>query len=92
MRRALRSPATEVAPLRRRLRRRAYRRLRALLALPDDEQTAVIQALDDEAAELYITLLTARALYVDPIDRGSGITEAKVAKYPDRYRWPDETL
>lgn len=52
----------------------------------------MIQALDDEAAELYITLLTARALYVDPIDRGSGITEAKVAKYPDRYRWPDETL
>lgn len=60
------------------------------LALSPAEQSIAVRRMSDEDAELFIGLEVARALYVDPVDRG-GITEAKVATYPERYRWsPDD--
>ncbi len=56
------------------------------LALSDEERSSAIREMSDRDAEFYIELETARALYVDPVDRESGITEAKVARY-ERYRW-----
>ncbi|TCA17392.1 hypothetical protein E0H68_06355 [Rhizobium leguminosarum bv. viciae] len=55
------------------------------LSLSACELSAAVRAMSDDDAELFIELETARALYVDPIDRESGITEAKVARYPERY-------
>jgi hypothetical protein len=61
-------------------------RVEAFLALSDDEQRHVLDTSYNEDAEFWISVLTARALYVDPLDRRDGsITEGKVARYPDRY-------
>lgn len=57
------------------------------LALSDAEQSALMRGMSGDELEIYIELETARALYVDPVDRESGITETKVARYPERYRW-----
>ena len=57
------------------------------LALTNAEQSALMRGMSGDELEIYIELETARALYVDPIDREPGITEAKVARYPERYRW-----
>lgn len=63
-------------------------RVEAFLALSDDEQKHVLDTSYNEDAELWISVLTARALYEDPLDKRDGsITEAKVARYPDRYDW-----
>ncbi len=59
------------------------------LALPLVDKRKALQVMSDEDAELFIGLEVARALYVDPVDRG-GVTEAKVAKYPERYRWSQD--
>ncbi|PZU79050.1 MAG: hypothetical protein DI546_01695 [Rhizobium sp.] len=59
------------------------------LALPLEDKGKALKVMSDEDAELFIDLDVARALYVDPVDRG-GITEAKVAKYPERYRWSQD--
>ncbi|MCJ7997749.1 hypothetical protein J5N58_24475 [Rhizobium cremeum] len=64
-------------------------RMDEYLALPDSERSAAIRSMSEDEAEWYIELETARALYVDPVDRG-GITAAKLARYPDRYRWDPE--
>lgn len=56
------------------------------LSLSTEEQSAAVSEMSNSDAELYISLEVARALYTDPIDRESGITEAKVARYPERYR------
>lgn len=57
------------------------------LALSDAEQSALMKDMSGNELEIYIELGTARALYVDPVDRESGITEAKVQRYQERYRW-----
>ena len=59
------------------------------LALSPEDQKKALQVMQDEDAELFIDIEVARALYIDPIDRG-GITEAKMAKYPERYRWSQD--
>jgi len=62
------------------------------LGLTDDEQQIYMSTVSDDAAELFIALLTARALYKDPVDRHPGsITQDKVDAYPDRYQWEIET-
>lgn len=58
----------------------------AHLSLPPAEQSAAVRAMSDDDAELYISLEVARALYRDPVDRETGITDAKVARYPERYQ------
>lgn len=58
------------------------------LALPPEERVARYRHMTDDEADVWIEIETARALYVDPIDRESGITEAKVSRYPDRYSKP----
>ena len=55
------------------------------LALSGEERSAAIREMSDEDADHWIEIETARDLYVDPVDRESGITEAKVARYPARY-------
>lgn len=57
------------------------------LSLSPAEQSAALSAMSDADAELYIDLEVARVLYRDPVDRESGITDARVARYPERYRW-----
>lgn len=56
------------------------------LALSNSDRSLEVKAMGDEAAQLYIELEVARALYVPPVDREGGITEAKIARYPERYR------
>ncbi|MDX0503624.1 hypothetical protein GOC80_13410 [Sinorhizobium medicae] len=54
--------------------------------MSDDDQKHVLDTSYNEEAELWISVLTARALYEDPLDKRDGsITEAKVARYPERY-------
>ncbi len=61
------------------------------LGLTIDEQQIYMSTVSDDAAELFIALLTARALYKDPVDRHPGsITQDKVNAYPDRYQWEIE--
>ncbi|RVP48115.1 hypothetical protein [Sinorhizobium medicae] len=55
------------------------------LSLSPAEQLTAVREMSDDEAEFWMELETARALYVDPVDRESGITEAKVARYPERY-------
>ncbi|RVL87695.1 hypothetical protein CN140_01820 [Sinorhizobium meliloti] len=63
-------------------------RVDAFLGNSDEEQTAFLKTVPDVEADFWISLLTARALYKDPVDRNPGsITEDKVDRYPDRYRW-----
>lgn len=58
----------------------------SFLSLSDEEQNAFLATLVEADFEFYITLLTARAMYRDPVDRTPGsITEALVAKYPEKY-------
>lgn len=58
------------------------------LSMSKAEQKAFLADLTTDDVEFWIDLETARALYVDPLDRMDGsITEAKVAAYPDRYNW-----
>lgn len=61
-------------------------RVEAFLSMSDDEQKHVLDTSYNEDAELWISVLTAHALYEDPLDKRDGsITEAKVARYPQRY-------
>ncbi|NTI03173.1 hypothetical protein G6K88_14205 [Agrobacterium rhizogenes] len=65
-----------------------YDRYRNFLALSDDDQSAVMEPMTTTEAELYIALLTSRAMYVSPVDRNPGsITQDKVDAYPERYKW-----
>ncbi|MBY3594183.1 hypothetical protein HJA87_30605 [Rhizobium bangladeshense] len=58
----------------------------AFLSLSDAERAHRLETAYNEEAEFLISLETARALYVDPLDKRDGsITEAKVARYPERY-------
>lgn len=57
------------------------------LALSDAKRSALMTGMSGDELEVYVELETARALYVDPVDRESGITEAKVQRYQERYRW-----
>ncbi|TAW73067.1 hypothetical protein ELI16_14525 [Rhizobium ruizarguesonis] len=64
-------------------------------ALSPAEQAGAIRAMSTDDAEFWISVETARHLYVGSVDRKSGITEAKVARYPERYGRgfeSDETL
>lgn len=57
------------------------------LSMTDDQQKAFVSSMSNDEVEFWIALETARALYQDPVDRHPGsITEAKVARYPERYR------
>lgn len=57
------------------------------LSLSDDQQASILEFAFNEDAEFYISLLTARALYQDPVDKQDGsITDAKVAAHPERYK------
>lgn len=59
---------------------------RRFLALTDAEQTIEIASADDELAELLVELLTARVMYLHPLDRRDGsITQEKVDRHPERY-------
>lgn len=57
------------------------------LALTDAEQADAVRGMSDDEVGFWIELETAWALHVDPVHRESGITEAKVARYPERYWW-----
>lgn len=62
-------------------------RVEAFLSMSDNDQRHVLDTSFNEDAELWISVLTARALYEDPLDRQDGsIIEAKVARYPERYK------
>lgn len=55
----------------------------------DDEREIASRTVGPEELELLQALETARAMYLAPEDRNPGsITEAKVARYPERYRQP----
>ncbi|OAE45437.1 hypothetical protein A7J57_00130 [Agrobacterium tumefaciens] len=57
----------------------------AFLLLSDAEQAHELEFAYNERAEFLICLMTARALYVDPLDRRDGsITQAKVDRHPER--------
>lgn len=57
------------------------------LSMSGDEQKAYVADMSNQEYEFWNALETARALYVDPLDRQDGsITEAKVARHPERYR------
>ena len=61
-------------------------KVEAFLSMSDDEQQQVIDACDNDQAELWISVLTARTIYEVRQDKGTGsITEERVARYPDRY-------
>lgn len=61
-------------------------RVEAFLVMSDDEQKQVLDACDNEQAELWMSVLTARAIYEERQEKGDGsITEERVARYPDRY-------
>ena len=54
------------------------------LSMSDDEQKTFLADMPTEEYEFLNALETARALYVDPVDRqGGSITEAKVVAHPD---------
>lgn len=62
-------------------------KVEAFMSLSDDEQRHVLDTSFNEDAELWISVLSAQALYKDPLDRQNGsITEARVARYPERYK------
>ncbi|KPF43034.1 hypothetical protein [Rhizobium sp. AAP43] len=61
-------------------------RVEAFLHMSEDEQQQVIEACDSDDAELWISVLTARAIYEERQNKGDGsITEERVARYPERY-------
>ncbi len=55
------------------------------LALPPEERAARYRHMSEENAEFWAEIETARDLYRDPVDRETGITAEKVARYPERY-------
>lgn len=60
----------------------------AFFELSDEEKTRELETAFNEEAEFLIEIMTARALYKDPVDRDPGsITEEKVRAYPERYDW-----
>ncbi|MBY5820040.1 hypothetical protein HFN60_31095 [Rhizobium leguminosarum] len=59
----------------------------AFLLLSDAERSRRLETAPNDEVEFLISLETARALYVNPLDRRDGsITDAKVARYPERYK------
>ena len=63
-------------------------KVEAFFAMSDAEQAGRLELAYNEEAEFLISILTARALYKDPVDRNPGsITQDKVNRYPDRYDW-----
>ncbi|MGO4569982.1 hypothetical protein AB4Z52_34365 [Rhizobium sp. 2YAF20] len=61
---------------------------RGYLDMTEDERSVIGKTVTNEELELLLELETARAMYVEPEDRQPGsITEAKVARYPERYNW-----
>jgi hypothetical protein len=58
------------------------------LDMTEDERSVISKTLSYEELELLLEFETARAMYLSPEERDSGsITEAKVARYPERYKW-----
>lgn len=58
------------------------------LSMSDGEQTTFVSGMPTEEYEFWNDLETARALYIDPVDKRDGsITQAKVDAHPDRYGW-----
>lgn len=58
------------------------------LSMSEAEQKAFVSGMSTDEYEIWNDLETARAVYVDPVDKMDGsITEAKVAAHPDRYEW-----
>lgn len=58
------------------------------LSMSDDQQRVFVAEMSNVEVEFWIALETARAMYQAPLDKRDGsITEAKVARYPERYRW-----
>lgn len=58
----------------------------AFLLLSDAERSRRLETAPNDEVEFLISLETARALYVDPLDKRDGsFTEAKIARYPERY-------
>jgi|GEM_PF-3321592 len=55
------------------------------LEMSDADQKAFLADLTTDEIEFWISLETSRALYKDPVDRPSSITQAKLDKYPERY-------
>lgn len=56
------------------------------LEMSDDDQKAYVAHIGNVEVEFWIALETARVMYQDPLDRQDGsITEAKVARHPERY-------
>lgn len=61
-------------------------KVEAFLLMSDDEQRQVIDECDSHDAEIWISVLTARAIYEERQEKGDGtITEDRVARYPERY-------
>lgn len=61
-------------------------KVEAFLLMPDEAQQQLIDECDSDDAELWISVLTARAIYEERQDKGTGsITEDRVARYPERY-------
>ncbi len=62
-------------------------KVEAFLAISDNEQVRILESSYNEDAEFWINVMTARALYQNPVDKRDGsITEEKVARYPERYK------
>lgn len=58
--------------------------------MTDDERAIVSRTVGPEELDLLLKLETARAMYLAAEDCDAGsITEAKVARYPERYRESD---
>ncbi|KQY26220.1 hypothetical protein [Rhizobium sp. Root482] len=59
----------------------------AFLSLPNGERSHRLETAHNDEVEFLISLETARALYENPLEKRDGsITEAKVARSPERYR------
>ncbi len=53
--------------------------------MPPEERATRYLDMSPRDVDLWLEIETARDLYVDPVDRESGITEDKVARHPERY-------
>lgn len=60
------------------------------LSLSLEERSTVYHEMPDAEAEFWLEIETARDLYRDPVEHESGITEAKIARCPERYRRDQE--
>lgn len=57
------------------------------LAMSDDEQKAYVADMSIAEVDFWVALETARAIYVDPLDKRDGsITQDKVDRHPERYK------